>query len=263
MTYSIIGNGNMGYFLAKRLSAAGHRCAGIYGRDEERTQSLANEINTKAFDIKVAPPDEQADICFLAVSDGAIAQIAPLLQFEKTILVHTSGSVSLQAIATAAKHYGVFWPIYSILKHTIPNHRNIPCAYHCSSTTAQKHLLTVAHCLTDIVFEADDAKRQQLHLSAVISNNFINHLLAICERICTEQQMPFDVLQPIIEQTFDSINRESPYSIQTGPARRGDTITMQQHQNLLAQHPEWQQLYKVISASIENMYTSNAIKKEL
>ena len=257
MTYSIIGSGNMAAFLARRLTTAGHYCTGIYARNAIQGEQIANSVNAVFSPLTPFLPDGEADICFLAVSDQAIALVAPTLHFNKTILVHTSGSVALNAIAVAAKDYAVFWPVYSIVKNHLPNHRSIPCAWYASSPQAQKHLLTIAHSISDVVFEAGDAQRQKLHLSAVICNNFTTHLMAVCEAICAEQQLPFSILQPIIEQTFDRIKKESPKQIQTGPARRHDSNTLQQHQQLLMNHPDWQAIYKVISTSIENMYKTD------
>jgi hypothetical protein len=42
--------------------------------------------------------------------------------------------------------------------------------------------------------------------------------------------------------------------LQTGPARRGDAVTIEKHLELLAQNPDWQELYKAITTSIDKMY---------
>ncbi len=263
MTYSIIGTGNMAWFLTKRLTSAGHHCAGVYGRNEEAAKALATSINTDVYTKRSHIPDGDADICFLAVSDHAIETVAEKISLEKTVLVHTSGSVSIKAIAHAAKDHAVLWPVYSIVKNNLPNHRNIPCAWDASSTKAQKYLLAIAHGITDILFEAKDEQRRWLHLSAVISNNFTTHLITICEQICKGHNVPYSILQPIIEQTFERIKRESPYNIQTGPARRGDGPTMEKHIELLSSNPDWQAIYKTISTSIENTYKADTKQKDV
>ncbi len=260
MTYSIIGSGNMAWFLAKRLTSAGHQCRGIYGRNEEEAQALAESINSEFYRKDFHIEDGEADVCFLAVADHAIEQVAKNISFEKTVLVHTSGSVGMSAIAGSAIDHAVLWPVYSILKNSLPSHRDIPFAWEASSAKAQKYLLMMAHGITDILFEAKDEQRRWLHLSAVVSNNFTTHLLTICEQICKTHDVPFSTLQPIIEQTFERIKRESPYNIQTGPARRGDDSTIAKHIELLSAEPHWQQVYSAISASIENTYKDD-IKK--
>ena len=262
MTYSIVGTGNMAWFLAKRLTSAGHQCMGVYGRDPEAALALAASINSDIYTKNTHVPDGTADICFLAVSDHAIETIASKIHFEKTILVHTSGSVSINAIAAAATDHAVLWPVYSIVKSNLPNHRKIPCAWDASSPQAKKYLLAMAHGISDELFEANDEQRLWLHMSAVISNNFTTHLLTICEQICKEHNVTFSALSPIIEQTFERIKRESPYNIQTGPARRGDESTINKHLELLQAKKEWKDVYRAISSSIEKTYNIKSEEKE-
>jgi hypothetical protein len=110
----------------------------------------------------------------------------------------------------------------------------------------------MGHAITDQTYEAKYEQRKWLHLSAVIGNNFVNHLLAICEQICGENNIPFQVLQPIIEQTFERMRQQSPKVLQTGPAVRHDQTTIQAQEALLADHPAWQKIYTDISNSIKS-----------
>jgi predicted short-subunit dehydrogenase-like oxidoreductase (DUF2520 family) len=112
----------------------------------------------------------------------------------------------------------------------------------------------MGHSITDNLFETDIDKRKWLHLSAVIGNNFINHLVAICEQICAEQSLPLDALQPIIAQTFKRLNGHKAEDLQTGPAVRGDRDIVEKQTELLQAHPAWQEIYKAMSSSIEKMY---------
>ncbi len=220
MTFTIIGTGNIAWFLAKRLTTAGHQCIGIYGRDSAATIELAEWIQAKPYNSLSGINDGEVDICFLAVSDHAITNVASKLFFEKTLLVHTAGAVDMDVLSGAAKDYAVLWPVYSILKAALPGHRNIPCAWQASTPKAQRYIISIAHAITDVIFEAKDEQRKWLHLSAVFCNNFINHMMAIGEQACASQQLDLDMLRPIIEQTFERGQKTSPYLLQTGPARR-------------------------------------------
>jgi predicted short-subunit dehydrogenase-like oxidoreductase (DUF2520 family) len=257
VTFTIAGTGNIAWFLAQRLTAAGHHCAGIYGRTEKHAKELAASINSVAIHDFSKITDSMADVCFLAVADNVIPELANQCSFKETVLIHTAGAVNTDILQDAAEHYGVLWPVYSIVKNNLPNHRNIPCAWDAVTDKARRYLLSIAHGFTDVLFEAKDSQRRWLHLSAVISNNFSNHLLAICEQISVENNIPYSVLQPIIEQTFERLKKESPRKLQTGPAIRGDEQTIQKHEQMLAAHPFWQEVYSSISASIENMYRTD------
>jgi predicted short-subunit dehydrogenase-like oxidoreductase (DUF2520 family) len=254
MTFTIIGTGNMAWFLAKRLTAAGHQCVGVYGRNPQEAELLASSITVNPFKSLNDITDGQADMCFLTLSDYSIQSIAMRLFLESTVVVHTAGSVDMKVLAPASKDHAVLWPVYSIQKHNISMSREIPCAWEASSPKAKRFILSIAHGITDVLFEASGEQRRWLHMTAVISNNFINHLMAICEQICAAQNLPFSTLHPIIEQTFENIKHQSPYNAQTGPAKRGDKPTVDKHIAQLQSHPEWQQVYKVLSASIEHMY---------
>ncbi len=256
MLYSIVGTGNMAWFLAQKLTAAGHHCTGVWGRNPEAAEELAADIRIKPYEKLSDIVDGDCDMCFLALSDVAIETIAKRLSFQKTVLVHTAGSIPINVLSPYAHDCAVLWPVYSILKHNLPRHRNVPCAWEGTTDKAKRYIQSIAHGLTDMLFEARGDQRKWLHLSAVIGNNFINHLMAVCEQICHEQQLPFEVVQPILKQTFERITDHTPHELQTGPARRRDTITIGNQVSLLKNHPDWQAVYKALTTSIENMYKS-------
>ena len=253
MTFSIIGTGNIAWFFGTRLVIGRHHCTGVYSRKATSAKELAEALMSDKYGAITDIKDGAADICFLAVSDTAIEQVAAQLSFKKTMLVHTAGAVSLDSIKGAATDCAVLWPVYSILKNNLPGHRNIPTAWEASSPKAEKYILSIGNAITDALFEAKYEQRKWLHLSAVISNNFINHLMAICEQVCIENNLPFSTLLPIIEQTFDRIKHASPKNLQTGPAIRRDTTTIEEHMSLLSSHPQWQKVYEAITESISNL----------
>jgi predicted short-subunit dehydrogenase-like oxidoreductase (DUF2520 family) len=250
MTFSIIGTGNLGYFFTNVLLKARHNCTGIYGRNVASAKAMAEKLLVTKWGTPKDIEDGEASICFIVVSDTAIAEVAAKLNLKQTVLVHTAGAVSLDVLKNAATSRAVFWPVYSILKNNPPAHRNIPCAWEASDARAKKIVMEICHAITDNMFEAKFDQRKWLHLSAVIGNNFVNHLLAICEQICAENKIPFSNLMPIIEQTFERVKQSSPSALQTGPAIRNDLSTIEAQTNLLADHPAWQQIYSEVTKSI-------------
>jgi predicted short-subunit dehydrogenase-like oxidoreductase (DUF2520 family) len=252
MTFTIIGNGNMAWFIGNKLVAARHLCKGVFGRNKDGVQELAGALLCNRFGDMKAARETEADVCFMAVSDSAVALVAAQLAYKTTVLVHTAGAVSLEAIKKAAPDTAVLWPVYSIPRNNPPAHRNIPTAWEASSPRAEKYTLALAHVITDVLFEAKFEQRKWLHLSAVISNNFTNHLMAICEKICAENKLPFSALEPIIDQTFTRFKQSPPSTVQTGPAVRGDIETINEQMALLEHHPYWQKVYVAVTESIQN-----------
>jgi len=254
MTFSIIGTGNIAWFFGKRLAAGGHRCKAIYGRDAIAVGELAEALLSIKSGGLDTIKDGDADVCFIAVSDQAIAQIAGGISFKKTVLVHTAGALSIDAIKDSATDCAVLWPVSSVTKTNLPAYRNIPCGWEASSEKAAKYVQALGHSITDILFEAKVEQRKWLHLAAVFCNNFTNHLFTISEQMCNENQIPFDTLMPIIEQTFKKLGAGSPQQSQTGPAVRGDENTLTAHRELLAAFPGRLEIYDAITNSIKDMY---------
>ena len=112
----------------------------------------------------------------------------------------------------------------------------------------------MAHALTDNLFEAKEDQRKWLHLSAVITNNFINHLFTINEQICRDNKLPANALQPLIKQTFDRVKQTSPFTVQTGPAIRNDFATIDRHRKLLEEQPHLLKVYEAMTESIKKVH---------
>lgn len=257
MTVALIGTGNMAWFLAQRLLQSGHTVSGLYGRDPEQVRLLAREYQLPVYPELDAILDG-ADACILAVADHAVAELCSRLQFRETVLLHTAGALPASVLDPAARHFGVLWPVYSILKNDLPAHRNIPCAWEGNTSRAAGIAQSLAESIGTLPFQASSQQRRWLHLCAVIENNFVNHLMAISESICREQNLPVQVLQPILMQTFQRNQLQAAWNTQTGPARRGDRSSQEAHLALLQGKPAWQQVYEAISRSIQKMYEQDA-----
>lgn len=260
MTYTLVGTGNMAWFLSNKLQEAGHRCMGLYGRNKTEASLLAVILNAPLLHQLFHIREGLADCCILAVTDNAVAEVAAKIPLRDTVMIHTSGSLALDVIPS--QNGAALWCIYSIVKNNYPQHRNIPVICEAGSIKALEKVKTIATTFSDTIQQATWQQRQYLHLTAVMSNNFINHLLAICSEVCKETKVPFELLTPIIEQTFQRIKTNTPLDTQTGPAKRGDKNTIQRHLLLLQQHPEWQKVYEFLTASIESMYKPVEKKKD-
>ena len=250
MNYTLIGTGNMAYFLAHRLQEMGFECKGVFGRDRSEATEIATVAKSKIFDS--IEEVEESDCCIIAVSDHAIAEVSNQLKLKRSVVIHTAGSVSLNAILQENK--AVLWPIYSIIKTNLPIHKDFPIVCDFNNEIAKNMVMNVASALSDNVSQADDEKRKWMHLIAAMGNNFINHIMTIIENLCKENNISFDIFKPILQQTFHNIEANSPYELQSGAAKRNDEKTMKNHVALLSVNPYWENIYKVLSASIEDMY---------
>ena len=107
--------------------------------------------------------------------------------------------------------------------------------------------------ISEKVFNISSEQRKIIHLAAVFVNNFTNHLYQIGNEICDENNIPFELLHPLIKETANKISVLNPHEAQTGPARRGDQITINNHLRLL-ENKTHKEIYSLLSNSIKKTY---------
>ena len=248
MEIVIIGTGNTATILGRKLKAAGHVVVQVFGRDTTAASKLAYELNTESTNYWNVVY-RNADLYILAVSDIAIKEILEELRLPDKTIVHTAASVSKNILKNAATHFGVFYPLQSLKKESthLPD---IPIIIDASDASTLKELETLAHSISDKVIEADDEQRMKLHLSAVIVNNFVNHLYALAESYCNNEGVDFNLLLPLIKETAERLEYISPSQSQTGPALRNDRDTIEKHLELLKKYPHLKKIYETFTESI-------------
>ena len=104
------------------------------------------------------------------------------------------------------------------------------------------------------VYKFNSEERKRLHLAGIIANNFSNHMYHLAEEILLESGMDFNLLKPLIQETASKVMEINPALAQTGPASRNDEQVLQEHADLLKDHPELQKLYTFVSGSIKNHF---------
>ena len=168
--------------------------------------------------------------------------------------MHTSGSISLESLKSA-KRYGVLYPVQTFSKDRELDWKKIPLALEASSPDAMALLRELASSLSDQVYEIDSVRRKKLHLSAVFANNFSNHMFALAEELCQENQLDFELLKPLISETGKKVISIPPEEAQTGPARRHDYTVLEEQANEL--NRDKKVIYELLSQSISSRYPKN------
>ena len=192
----------------------------------------------------------EADLYILAVSDDAIAAVSSQLPFENRLVVHTSGSISIDLLDNKNRR-GVFYPVQTFSKNVAVDFSEIPICLESENEVDFDLLEKVAYSISNKVFKISEVQRQALHVSAVFVNNFVNQLYQIGNEICLENNIPFEVLKPLILETANKGTTLSPKEVQTGPASRNDNTTIERHLNFLSDENR-KNIYKIITQSIQN-----------
>ena len=189
-----------------------------------------------------------ADVTIIAVSDDAIADVSKSLNNRNGLITHTSGAVDIDVIVNERK--GVFYPLQSFSKDKSVDFKTIPFCLETSNSEDYNLLEKLAKSIGKNVFQISSEQRKKLHVAAVFVNNFSNHMYKIAHDICEKNDVPFEILYPLIEETAKKIQSISPENAQTGPAKRNDVQTIENHlENLNSQQ---QKIYKLLSKSIQN-----------
>lgn len=245
---SIIGSGNIASTLGKIFYQNGFNITQIVGRNSISGKELAAQLNSEYNDLS-GKMNQNTDIFIIAVSDDAISSCFSFLEGCEKLVVHTAASVSMEVLKNVSENYGVIYPLQS-LKKEAKRKVDIPFFY-CSNEIENEDLIDEAlKKISNNVSRASDEERLKYHVAAVFVCNFTNHLYALAEAYCKQEQLDFKLLQPLIEETAFRL-REMPSSmLQTGPAVRNDVSTMQKHLDILSSNPEMQEIYKMLSQSI-------------
>ncbi len=257
MNIAIVGAGNVAWHLAKALQKAGHSITAVYSRTQEQTEELAGQLeNTKA----ILTPDFRelhVDVVLLAVPDAALEEVAEQLQVKQgTIVAHTSGSQpmqKLQSIKGAAT--GVFYPLQTFSKNAPVDINQVPILIEADSRETIDKLKLLAQSISLQVEEVTSEKRKSIHLAAVFACNFTNHLLGISYTLLEQADLPTNLLQPLIRETINKASNYNPFTVQTGPAVRHDQNVIEEHMQLLSTHPQFKQLYQLLTQSIQQQQT--------
>jgi len=276
-----IGAGGVATNLALALRAVGFATVQVVARGQASAQELAAQLGpdvwAHALDDLFTPghpglhPD--ATLILLAVPDAAVepvaARLAPLVQNPNArpglMVAHTAGSVPLVVLAPHTAHgmCGVFYPLQTLSKQRpLPAHklREIPILYEGARPNPIRRLERMAHAVSQTVLQADSNQRFGLHIGAVVASNFVNELMRtageIAARVPNSETIGPRLYLPLVREVLDKLEALGPEAAQTGPARRGDLVTLRRHAQTLDAwgDADTARLYRLVSERILRRY---------
>ena len=241
----ILGSGNVAQHLISAFQKnAIAQLKQVFARQPENlshlidSEIITNNINSI----------QEADVYIISVTDNAIEDVSAKIPYKDKLVVHTSGTISMQNLDPKNRK-GVFYPLQTFSKNKSVNFKEVPICLEAQNQEDYLLLEKLAHSISDKVFNITSEQRKALHVSAVFSCNFVNHLYQIGSEICKENNIPFEILHPLIEETANKIKTLSPEEAQTGPAKRNDTTTINAHLQFL-QDDTQKAIYKLLTKSI-------------
>lgn len=246
-TINIIGSGNVAYHLIQVITNLNDfklQQVGVRSK-EKALEYLPNELICEIKDLK------PADITIISVSDGAISEVSNTIPYSNHFVVHTSGTTNMDVLNDKNRK-GVLYPLQTFSKNKSIDFKKVPLCLETQQTEDMFILKKLSEILSDKIYEISSEQRKSLHVSAVFVSNFANHMYTIGSEICRENEIPFEILQPLIQETADKIRFLTPKEAQTGPAIRHDEKTISAHEDFLT-NKTYKNIYKQITESIQNV----------
>lgn len=256
MKFSLIGAGNLATQLGVAMVAQGCKVVDVWSRTEDSVQRLAQRLGCRAT-TALNDLSDDADVFIVSVRDDVLPELLPLLVRgrESKVFLHTAGSIDMNIFAPFCRHYGVFYPMQTFSKERSTRFEEIPCFVEWSDDETRAVVLSLARRVGGSVHPLSSDQRKHLHLAAVFACNFANHCYAIAEGLLREASVGFEVMLPLIDETARKVHELSPREAQTGPAVRNDRTVIDRQSVWLSDHPDWQNIYAVMSDSIHRLAT--------
>lgn len=251
----IIGEGNVAYHLAKGFSLISEiQQINILSR-HRRNKDLFLSISDKVNCHDLEEFDLETPVTFIVVSDDAIPEIAEYFRNYHYFILHTSGSTGTAIFKDLGyRNFGSFYPLQTFSLNKEVNWKEIPIFVNSNNDSNDQSIKELALQLSDITQVVSDDQRLNIHIGAVIVNNFVNHLFSLSESWLNKNDLDFNIMMPLIRETINKIESISPAKAQTGPAMRDDKKIIQRHIYALSANPNLQNIYSMISKSITKQY---------
>jgi predicted short-subunit dehydrogenase-like oxidoreductase (DUF2520 family) len=163
----------------------------------------------------------------------------------------------MNVLQAASSNHGVLYPLQSFAFNANIDFTKVPLCIEAADPKTEENLISFSRSLSNDVRRIDSDQRMQIHIAAVFANNFTNFMYLMAQEILSEGKVDFNILMPLIDQTTRKIQEQQPRDAQTGPARRADIGTIRKHLDHLKDHPEKQEIYRLLSRFIQQHFQPN------
>ena len=249
MTVVWLGAGNLATRIALAMRAVGITILQVYSHTEAHAVALAEQLDC-AWTTDLAAVRSDADYYFFALKDTALPEVVAQLKSNEGTWVHTAGSMPMALFSGYAKHYGVCYPLQTFSKTRTVDVSKVPFFIEGSDAETEERLCVLAGQLSTSVQRLPSAKRKSLHLAAVFTCNFVNHLYVLGGELLAKEGIDARLLLPLIDETAAKVHDMSPLAAQTGPAVRYDENVIHKQLAQLKEDLTKKAIYTLMSQSI-------------
>lgn len=239
--------------MCRQFHLAGFKIQKIVSRKEVKGRALACSCDSTWSTDYDFSGDE--DVIITAVPDDLLPEVLEKIKSRaETVIAHTAGSIGLDVFPEHIDHKAVFYPLQTFSENRKIQFKDLPLFIEASDSYSEFILKVLAESIGGKVYFTDMEHRRLLHVAAVFVSNFTNYMLTSGKRVSEKAGLAFEVLIPLINETFRKAMDIGPEESQTGPAFRYDIGTINKHLDLLSFSPDLQRVYSEVTESIIQFY---------
>jgi len=245
----LLGAGNVGHHLSRAFNKS-NKIDLVQWYTREKNSIISSSLNIEIIDdlAKI----KSADIYIISISDSYVGNLSKKLNLSNKLIVHTSGSLDFTVLDNKNRR-GVFYPLQTFSKNKELEISKVPICIEAENSNDLILLEQVSKYINCKSYKINYEERKTLHLAAIFSNNFVNHMFTIAKEILENKNLDFNILKPLINETVDKIHKLDPENVQTGPAIRNDSEIIITHIKALKKQ-EHKKIYELMTKLIQDKY---------
>lgn len=239
MKIGFYGASRAGISLALYFKDHGLEITGFYNRTYEKAIKASYMTATQVF----TNPEElvdASDVIFIAISDTFIEEVSKNLyspHLSQKVIGHFSGALTSDAIKTECRGKFSLHPIQTLrgqpedvqfLKEAIFSLEG--------DDEGKKVAKIILQKIGNKYIELKKEDKVVYHLAATVASNYLVALLnfsySLYKKIGLNDEVIFSIIKPLSSASLENFLKDRLNCL-TGPAARGDVLTLQKHYNAL------------------------------
>ncbi|MBS4015869.1 MAG: DUF2520 domain-containing protein [Candidatus Latescibacteria bacterium] len=240
----VIGTGRVGTTIGYNLKKSGHQIIGAADLKQKNVRQFCQILKLKYRKLSNVDIANKANLIFITTQDAAVekvyCQILPYLK-KGTVLVQCSGALSNTIFKKARKKRIIVIGLHPIqtfatIRQSIKATKNIYYAVEAEpkARPIARKLVAALHGNPVYITSKD---KPLYHAMCVFASNYLVSLMSavldIALALKIRPNLAFTMLEPLIKQTLDNIQKDGIEKSLTGPIMRGDIETIKSHLKIL------------------------------
>jgi predicted short-subunit dehydrogenase-like oxidoreductase (DUF2520 family) len=258
---AIVGPGNFGTALARRMHDAGYQIEEVVSADKPASQKKGRAL-ARAVGACFAPGGRarlNAKIIWLCVPDREISstarQLASRVRWKGKVALHSSGALTsdeLQSLRRRGAAVASLHPLMTFVFGSTPELAGVPFALE-GDPAAVRVARRIVRDLNGELFAIPKEKKSAYHAWGAFTSPLLLAELVTAEEVARlagiDRRSARRRMLAIVRQTIENYARNGPEGAFSGPLIRGDVETVSKHLKALMRTPNARDVYLALARS--------------